>query len=500
MSAWLQNKGLSINTFNLKPIDITTLRKFIRKLKGSRSSGFDQIDSFSIKVAAPYIEDVLLHLVNLSLVNYPQSWKCQLVHPYHKKGDKCNGENYRPVSHIVEVSKIAEYAVLDQVLDHFEANQLFHPNHHGFLPNRNTATALLQIYDIWLSNAEEKKFTGSIFLDLSAAFDIVDHRILLDKLGVYGFSEYASAFFHSYLSNRKQQVQVNSKVSSFKDIGDQGVPQGSILGPILFLIFMNDFPEHCDTGESIMYADDDSEVVSDHDPNRLQAKLQCQANSATEWIQDNKMLCSGEKTKLLIVSTKEQRNIKLQGRSIRINVDDNIVKESKEEKLLGITMSNTLSWNAYLYGGQQTVGLVSKLSQRIGMLTRLKKYMSRKQYKNMCDGLFMSTLLYCLPLFVNTWGLPSMDDTIRKSQSFTKEDCRRLQVLQNRVIRSITNNRLNHTSTVDLLDEANVLSINQLGAYHTLVTVKRMFMSGKPKYFVDKFTRKFPRAESIIPV
>ena len=212
------------------------------------------------------------------------------------------------------------------------------------------------------------------------------------------------------------------------------------------------------------------------------------------------MLCSGEKFKLLIVSTKEQRNIKLQGRSIRINVGNNIVEESKEEKLLGITMSNTLSWNAYLYGGQQTVGLVSKLSQRIGMLTRLKKYMSRKQYKNMCDGLFMSTLLYCLPLFVNTWGLPSMDDTIRKSQSFTKEDCRRLQVLQNRVIRSITNNRLNHTSTVDLLDEANVLSINQLGAYHTLVTVKRMFMSGKPKYFVDKFTRKFPSAESIIPV
>ena len=499
LTTWLSKRELPLNTFSFKPVDITSLRKFIKKLKGSRSSGIDQIDSFSIKLAAPYIEDVLLHLVNLSLVTYPQSWKNQLVHPFHKKGDKGNGENYRPVSHIVEVSKLAEYAVLDQVLEHFEVNQLFHQNHHGFLPNRNTATALLQIYDIWLNNAEDKKITGTIFLDLSAAFDIVDHRILLSKLGVYGFSAESLSFFESYLSKRKQQVQVNSKVSSPKDIGDQGVPQGSILGPLLFLIFMNDFPEHCDTGDSIMYADDDSEVVSDHNPDRLEEKLQLQADSATKWIAENKMLCSGEKTKLLIVSTKEQRNLKLHGRPIRIHVGNNIIQETKEEKLLGITMSNTLTWNTYLYGNQQSGGLLSKLSQRIGMLTRLNCYMSGKQFKMMCDGLFTSTLLYCLPLFVNTWGLPSMDDTSRKSPSFTKEDCRRLQVLQNKVMRNITKNRINNTSTKELLGRANYLSINQLGAYHSLLTVARMFTSGKPEYFAKKLTRRYPNSEGIFP-
>ena len=124
--------------------------------------------------------------------------------PLYKKNDRLDGSNYRPVSHIIELGKIVEYAVHEQVYEHFTSNLLFHGNHHGFLGNRNTATALIQIHDILLNAAEDKKFSAALLLDLSAAFDIVDHKILFEKLRVYNFSEETVQWFASYLENRQQ--------------------------------------------------------------------------------------------------------------------------------------------------------------------------------------------------------------------------------------------------------------------------------------------------------
>ena len=153
--------------------------------------------------------------------------------------------------------------------------------HHGFKTAHSTATAIAQLYDLWIRAAENKKLTAALLLDLSAAFDVVDHSILLDKLKLYNFSPQAISWFQSYLSGRKQVVMIESKLSDPKPVGEQGVPQGSLLGPILFIIFYNDFPDVREQGSSVLYADDDTDNVSDSDPDILQQLIQREADLST---------------------------------------------------------------------------------------------------------------------------------------------------------------------------------------------------------------------------
>ena len=266
---------------------------------------------------------------------------------------------------------------------------------------------------------------------------------------------------------------------------------------------MNGFPEHFDIGQDVLYADDDSGQVSAKDPDELVRKLQIFADSSVNWIQDNKMVCSALKTKLLVSSTKELRESKLSGGNILILVGGQIISESPQEKLLGITMSNDLSWNSYLYGckeaGGNTIGLVSQLSKRVGMIKSLSKYIDGTQLNSVINGLFTSKLLYCLPLFSNVWGMLDMDDTNRRYSAFTKEDLRRLQVLQNRILRIKCKNHDMNTPTLELLKSCQDLSVQQLSAFHTVLNVFKIIHSRQPKYLAESLKLSRPEEENIFP-
>ena len=167
-------------------------------------------------------------------------------------------------------------------------------------------------------------------------------------------------------------------------------------------------------------------------------------------------------------------------------------------------MSNNLTWTTFLHGNKlagkdNIIGLLPKLSQRVGMLTRLSKYLSRRQFKAACDGLFTSCLLYWLPLYSNVWGIATMDDTHRRSPSFSKADCRKLQVMQNKILRLRCGIADRNIPTNDLLDATGDMSVHQLGAYQTLVTVFRVLRSGKPEYLADKLKMKTPLEDNIFP-
>ena len=270
---------------------------------------------------------------------------------------------------------------------------------------------------------------------------------------------------------------------------------------------MNDFPDHSAEGFDILYADDDTSNLADQDPEILEMKLQEKANSATAWIQDNKMICSGEKTKLLVVATRELRAARLD-RKLEVKVGGKNVVESKDEKLLGIIMSNDLTWHTHLYGNQlkgkeRIVGLIPQLSQRVGLLSKLAKVMSKRQLQLTCSGIFTSKLLYGLPIFSNVWGLPDLDDSTRKFSAFTRDDCRRLQVLQNKTQRMITGIHEINTTTDVLLGATDCLSVQQLGAFHSVLTAFKAIHSGKPEYLARNLSlrrqedgRAFPHRQT----
>ena len=482
---YLNERDEAIPVFDLKKIDKPKLRKLLKKRKGNRSCGIDYIDGYSIKLAAPLIEDILLHLVNLTIEfsQYPHLWKVNKVSPQYKKGDKTLGENWRPVTDIVFVSKLAEAAVYEQTEEHFSMNNLWHPNHHGFKANHSTATAISQIYDFWIQAAEKTELTAALLLDLSAAFDVVNHEILLDKLKLYNFSPKTIAWFRSYLEGRKQVVVVESKTSDPKEIGNQGVPQGSLLGPILFIIFYNDFPYVREEGSSIVYADDDTDNVSDKDPHLLQQKIQKEADLSTSWVHDNKLVCSGSKTKLLVIGTKELRRSKLVNPniSIEIIVDGHPVRESESERLLGVLINNVMTWEHHLYGNEDHKGLVQKLSQRANIIWKLSKMMPKQKLKMISEGIFFSLLNYCIEVYGNVWGLNTYDDQVRNSIAYTKEDNRKLQILVNKVLRSLTG-RDRDTPVTVLHDQSGQLSVHQRCAMYTLTNVHKAVNQKLPAY------------------
>ena len=234
-------------SFELKKLTLVDVKKLIMGLKNSSATGVDYLNTRTLKLGVDILAPAIHYIVNLSISSstFPEQWKWHKVVPLLKSSDcdKVLPKSYRPVALLPVVSKVLEKAVFNQLVEFLENNSLIHPNLHGSRAGHSTATALTQLYDAWVEEVEMGNMVGVLLCDQSAAFDLCDHGLLIEKLKLMGVDSYASDWFLSYLSGRRQSCMIDGYLSAPMLIPQCGVPQGRIGGSILLLVFTCDQPD-----------------------------------------------------------------------------------------------------------------------------------------------------------------------------------------------------------------------------------------------------------------
>ena len=265
----------SCDPFMFSPINEETLIRVCGGIKTSNGSGVDCISSFFLKIGISVLAPSLVQLFNLlslSLGRFQDSWKLARVAPIFKDGATDDKSNYRPISVLPVISRLFEKLIFDQLYDFLNRNQLIFLLQSAFRKLHSVLTCLLKSTNNWYLNIDKGRYTAAVFINLKKAFDTVDHDILLNKQNYYGVRGKELSLFRSYLFNRKQFCTVNGHTSATEGVGC-GVPKGSCLGPLLFLVYVNDLPYCLKTSDVAMYADDTTTYYSSPSMNDINTAI-----------------------------------------------------------------------------------------------------------------------------------------------------------------------------------------------------------------------------------
>lgn len=393
----------------LRPTDEEeVLRVTLHRLKSAHSSGFDEVPAHIIKKCAHFIAAPISDIVNCSFSEgiFPDLMKSLCVSLIHKKGDTAEPSNYRPISLSSNFAKIFEYLMLQRLMDFLDAGDILDPSQHGFRGGCSTQTALCSLYEQIVDALDGGLCAMALFCDLSRAFDCVDHRILLDKMYSLGIRGLPHSWFSSYLSGREQLVEIQhfragemSRHRSGSLLVDIGVPQGSVLGPILFLMYCNDLPGFvAQSGVSpVMYADDTTVLISGSDQGELQTRADGVVRGLSAWFSRNKLYINPDKTNFSIYRTRQQRNPP----EVDASIGSRAIKCTASQRFLGVILDETLSFSDHC------TSLMRALTGRCYQLRVLKTVLDVPLLLNIYYGQIQSLLSYGILLWGNS---PHMKD------------------------------------------------------------------------------------------
>ena len=354
-------------------------------------------------------------IINLSLKTgiHPDNLKIAEIIPIFKKGSRLKASNYRPISLLSNINKIFEKVVFNRVYNFLHKYDCFYKNQFGFRPKHSTEHALIniteKIKETLDANSRRRKYACGIFVDFQKAFDTVNPNILIEKLDHYGIRGPMNKWFKSYLENRLQYVSILGYKSQ-KAINKHGVPQGSVLGPLLFLIYINDLHAAINYSETYHFADDTSLLLIEDSYKKIQKKANLDLKFLYKWLLANKISLNTEKTELLFFCKPSEELP-----DIKIKINGQKIYPTSHIKYLGVFLDE------FLDGSKHCTELEIKLRRLNGMLFKISQFLSTQELISFYHATFSSTLLYGCQI----WG-HTTQTTIRK-----------LEILQNSAIRTI---------------------------------------------------------------
>lgn len=445
-----------------RTLSMQDMKKFLRNLKNV-GGGECGISKAVLSDACAVVGNRLLDIINTSLSKgvFPESWKVSVVIPVQKVANTKLSTEFRPINTVPVYEKLLEQVVKQQLQDFCDANSVLVKNQSGFRADHSCESVVVSICDDFLRALDGNNLVLAVFLDFKRAFETIDRVSLLKKLNSMGIGETVYKWFKSYLTNRKQKTKFKNSLSDCVSV-DHGVPQGTVLGPLLFILYINDIVNVVSRCKVVLFADDTMIYIVGRDLKEMQEAINLDLSGIFDWLCKNNLCVNTMKSKFCLFGKKHKLNT-IHIDDLNIYINNERLTHEKEIKYLGVIFDSNLTFHAH------ADYIMNKFSKKISFIYRIGKNLSLDTKHLLYNSIAAPHLEFCSTLLFN---LPSVKT-------------KRIQIIQNRAMRTILKCD-RYTPVQTMLNVLNILSVKQKVLFNVCVFIFKIEKKLVPEYVCER--------------